>query len=159
MSSLLLVNGSYHLASKAIPTTPCWLCWDIRLDFCKYRPDNKVVRHCYNKKYLEVLLIATIRCGMWQKNVVSYNVGLNRWFPLSANQMPKNGASSRRLDPQIEALDGHSMWLVESHPVLHSIAKGFETNSSIVFEVFSAVEAVQLLLVSFIRPFSNTNKR
>lgn len=54
--------------------------------------------------------------------------------------MSKNRASPRSLNTEVIALDGYTMWLIESHPVLHSITESFEADVCIVLKILPAKE-------------------
>lgn len=115
--------------------------------FCKlsknYSLDKRIesssvwwIPHCHNLKYLEVFMVAVISCSMWQENVVSYNVWLNRWFSTFAEQMSQKRASPRGLNTQIIALNCKTTRLIECDPVLNSIPKCFVASSSKMFKIF-----------------------
>ena len=75
--------------------------------------------------------------GMRKEDIVSYNVRLNRGFPLLTGQMADDRAPAGGLDTQIIALNGKTMRLIECDPVFHSIPKGFKACRRIFLKVFS----------------------
>lgn len=69
---------------------------------------------------------------------MSYNIWFDGRFPSFADQMSENRASPRSLNTEVIALDGYTMWLIESHPMLHSITKSFEAGVCIVLKILPA---------------------